>query len=279
MAERRIRMIVLDLDGTMLNDAEEISQEDAAALARAAEAGIEVVPATGRFLTAMPEAVRRLPYLRYAITINGARISDIGGERTLWRAEMSPDLALQIMHFLDTRPVFYDCYIGDWGWMERTSYERAEEFARNARQLRMIRELRTPVDDLKSLVQAKGEGVQKVQLFTLDEELRASLLRELPIRFPGAAISSSVSNNVEINDIRADKGRAMRHLADHLGIGLPSVLAFGDGLNDVVMLRWAGVGVAMGNGYEEAKAAAQFVTASCDECGVAAGIERFCFQR
>ena len=71
----------------------------------------------------------------------------------------------------------------------------------------------------------------------------------------------------------------MKNLAAYLGISLSRTLAFGDGLNDLSMLRTAGVGVAMGNAYAELKDAADFVTLSCDECGVGAGIERFCFGR
>ena len=72
-----IRLITLDLDGTLLNSKKELSPENAAALQWAADQGIEIVPTTGRFYGGMPEIIRNLPYLHYAITINGAQVYDV----------------------------------------------------------------------------------------------------------------------------------------------------------------------------------------------------------
>ena len=82
---------------------------------------------------------------------------------------------------------------------------------------------------------------------------------------------------MEINQGHANKGEALLALAKHLGIEREQTLAFGDGLNDLSMLKEAGVGVAMANACDEAKALADWVTLSCDEDGVARGIEKFCF--
>ncbi len=82
---------------------------------------------------------------------------------------------------------------------------------------------------------------------------------------------------MEINDAEAHKGRALLRLAERLGLRPDQTMAFGDGLNDVTMLRAAGLGVAMGNACPEALAAANTVTADCDHDGVAAGIARFVF--
>ena len=85
-------------------------------------------------------------------------------------------------------------------------------------------------------------------------------------------------DNVEINQAHANKGEALMALAAHLGIPRESVMSFGDGLNDLSMLRAAGTGIAMANACPEAKEAADHITLSCDEDGVAAAIETFCFQ-
>ena len=71
-------------------------------------------------------------------------------------------------------------------------------------------------------------------------------------------------------------GMAMRRLAEHLGIDISQTMAFGDGLNDMTMIRTAGVGVCMENGVDALKAAADHVTVSCDESGVAKAIYHFC---
>ena len=271
-----IKLIALDLDGTLLNSDKQLTQQNAQALACAAARGIEIVPTTGRFFSGMPEVIRSLPYLHYAITINGAAVYDVRCDADIARAEIPLPLAVEIMRYLDTLPVIYDCYMNNWGWMTRAMQLRADAFAPDEHYLRMIRNLRTPVDDLKSYLLETGRDVQKIQLFLTDPALRLTLLRQLGGQFEGLCVSSSVPNNIEINSTDANKGEALRKLAARLGLDISQTMAFGDGLNDLSMLRAAGVGVAMENACPEAKQAADYVTGSCDESGVAAAIERFC---
>lgn len=271
-----IRLIALDLDGTLLNSDKQLTQQNAQALACAAARGIEIVPTTGRFFSGMPEIIRSLPYLHYAITINGAAVYDVRQDTDIARAEIPLPLAVEIMRYLDTLPVIYDCYMNNWGWMTRAMQLRADAFAPDEHYLRMIRNLRTPVDDLKSYLLETGRDVQKIQLFLTDPALRLTLLRQLGGQFEGLCVSSSVPNNIEINSTDANKGEALRKLAAHLGLDISQTMAIGDGLNDLSMLRAAGIGVAMENACPEAKQAADYVTGSCDESGVAAAIRRFC---
>ncbi|MBQ3760312.1 MAG: HAD hydrolase family protein, partial [Synergistaceae bacterium] len=120
-------------------------------------------------------------------------------------------------------------------------------------------------------------GVQKMQIYTLDKALRENLLKSLPHVFPKLLFTSSVPNNIEINDTKANKGGGLKFLAEYLGIPMSETLAFGDGLNDITMIEAAGIGVAMENAVDEVKAAADYVTLDCNNDGVAEGIKRFCF--
>ena len=248
-----IRLIALDLDGTLLNSDKQLTQQNAQALACAAARGIEIVPTTGRFFSGMPEIIRSLPYLHYAITINGAAVYDVRQDADIARAEIPLPLAVEIKRYLDTLPVIYDCYMNNWGWMTRAMQLRADAFAPDEHYLRMIRNLRTPVDDLKSYLLETGRDVQKIQLFLTDPALRLTLLRQLGGQFEGLCVSSSVPNNIEINSTDANKGEALRKLAAHLGLDISQTMAIGDGLNDLSMLRAAGIGVAMENACPEDK--------------------------
>ncbi len=270
-----IRLITLDLDGTLLNSSKALSPRNAAALAAAAARGVEIVPTTGRFFGAMPECIRTLPFLHYAITINGAQVYDIANDRAIARAEMPTALALDIMTALDRLPVIYDCYQENWGYMTASMQETALEFVPDVHYQKMVRELRTPVPELKEFLRQRQLGVQKIQLFTPQVSLRNRLLKELAEQFPATAVSSAVPNNVEINAADANKGSAIRALAAHLGLDMSQTMGFGDGLNDLTMLRDTGIGVAMGNGCPEALAIADVITATCDEDGVAQAIETY----
>ena len=271
---RDIRIIALDLDGTLLNSKKELTPRCAAALHRAAEAGIEIVPTTGRFFGAMPEAVRQLPFLRYAITINGAAVFDVRRGDNIAKAELPPEKAARIMAYLDTCPVIYDCYLENAGFMTRAYWERAEEYAPNAHYLDMIRRLRKPVPELREFVLARGSGVQKVQAFAKEVSVQQELLATLGSRFEGLSVTSSVERNIEINDAHANKGEALLALAAYLGMEAGQTMALGDGLNDISMLRLSGLGVAMANSHPDALAAADETTESCDADGAALAIER-----
>ena len=264
------QLIALDLDGTLLDSGKQLSAKNAAALRKAAACGAQIVPTTGRFFDGMPQAIRELPYLRYAITINGAQVLDVGSGKTLYRAEIPLPRALEILDYLDTLPVIYDCYCGSWGWITRAMQEAAPAFIANEHSLRMVQELRTPVDELKAYLRARGDDVQKIQLFLQDVSQRPAVMAELERRFPGTVASTSLPNNIEINAAAANKGDAVRALAAQLGIPIEQTISFGDGSNDLSMIRACGLGVAMANACPAVLAAADRVTTSCDESGVAA---------
>ncbi len=85
-----IKIIALDLDGTLLNSNKELTSASSAALYRAAESGILIVPTTGRFYGGMPEEIRQLPFIKYAVTVNGAQVADVAADEVIYKAEMSP---------------------------------------------------------------------------------------------------------------------------------------------------------------------------------------------
>lgn len=271
-----IRLIALDLDGTLLNSNKELTPGNRAALEQAARAGIEIVPTTGRFFNAMPEVIRDLPFLHYAITINGAEAADLRTGQVLYRAELPWTQAVELMTLLDHYPVIYDCYQGNEAFMTAAQKDLVDTMVSSPHYRAMIRELRQPVPELKTFLTGRRRDVQKVQFFTAHPEVRAALMEELPRRFDGLCVSSSVSDNVEINQLHANKGEALLALASHLGFGPEQILAFGDGSNDLSMLSMAGIGAAMKNACPQAKAAADWIAPSCDEDGVACGIRKFC---
>ena len=276
-----VRIIALDLDGTLLDSGKNLSAANRHALAAAAEKGIHVVPTTGRFFGGMPESVRALPFVRYAITVNGAQVYDRATDAAIVREELPLATALAIMRYLDGFDVIYDCYQDNWGRMTASMQARAADYAPDAHYLKMIRELRKPYPDLKAHLEEEGRDVQKIMLFARDLSVRARIADGLKARFPELAVSASTFNNLELNSTRAHKGLALKRFAEHLGLGLENCMAFGDGANDLTMVKAAGVGVAMSNACPEVLAAADYVTLSNDEDGVAAAIAHFraCAER
>ena len=270
-----IKLIALDLDGTLLDFDKKLSKENASALECAAKSGIEIVPATGRFYLGMPQIIRELPYVNYVISINGAQVFDVVKKKTVCGSEIPFERAVSVMKSLDELDVIYDCYQDGWGRITQEHYDKAEQYAANIHSLEMIKNLRSPVPELKEYLKEQAHGVQKIQIFFRDMDLRAEILNSLPKEFPDLVVTTSIVNNIEINSRDATKGNALKKLAAYLEIPVFQTMAFGDDTNDITMLQEAGIGVAMGNANEEVKKAANYVTDDCGNSGVAHAIKHF----
>ena len=277
ICHNQIKLILLDLDGTLLTTDKRISAANYAALEQAAAKGIYIVPCTGRFFNGMPEDVRNLPFLHYAITINGAEIYDAKNSRSIHSARISPQRAGEIFCALDSLPVIYDCFQDGWGWMDQEFYDQADLYEMGDVLAVAIRKMRTPLVNFKQVIKDRNRGVQKIQMFYRDQELRRKMLDELKQWFPDIVVTTSLVNNIELNSRDAHKGIALLKLCAHLNIDPSQTMAFGDGLNDLTMLKTAGIGVAMGNAAQQLKDVADFVTDTNDNDGVAKAIGRFCF--
>ena len=274
-----VKIILLDLDGTLLNRDKQISPANRAALERAAAEGVYIVPSTGRFYEGMPAVVRELPFARYVVTVNGAQVYDAAEKTVLHRCEIQPEAAERVFDRLDTLPVIYDCFLDGWGYMDERNYQRIDQFISDPRVNRMVKDLRRPVKDFRAFIRRENRPLQKIQMFFTDMDRRREELERLARDFPDMAVTSSISNNIEINEKHANKGEALAFLCRLLGVDQKDTMAFGDGSNDKSMILAAGVGVAMANADEELKAAADYVTDTNDADGVAKAMDKFVFNK
>lgn len=271
-----IRLIALDLDGTLLNSKKNLSDANRQVLSLCAQKGIAVVPCTGRTVSGIPAEVKAIPGVRYAITTNGAVIEDMEEKKAIDARMLSRELALELLRFVDSYRVMYDPYIDRRGITEPRFFEHLSEYCLSPELQEMVRQTRDLYPNIIEFVETSHKPVEKINLFFPDMEERAKLRAELEKR-DDILVTSSIYNNLEINDPGATKGAALLRLASYLGIKKEQTMAIGDGENDFSMIRKAGIGVAMGNGQEELLAAADYVTCTNDEDGVAAAINRIVF--
>ena len=272
-----VKLIAFDLDGTLFDDRKQLPQENIAALRAAGDAGILLVPATGRILQGLPDQLLQLGLFRYFIFANGASVYDLDTETQLFSACIPPELAVRICEHMDTLPVLYDCYRGEWGYMTQWMYEAAPDFfALEPEILKLVRRLRKPVPELKENIREVDVPLEKLQMYFRPEQMaeRERQLLELPRLFPEIAATSSLKNNIEINSIKAGKGRALLELCAQLGIAPENTVAFGDGLNDADMLEAAGYGAAMENAADAVKQKADAVIENNNDAGVGKEIFR-----
>lgn len=269
-----IRLIALDLDGTLLDSQKRLSSRNRQALLDCLDRGIHIVPATGRTVSGIPEVIRSLPGLRYAITTNGAVVEDIKEGITLSECAIPWELALKILKIVDGYHVMYDPYIERRGITEPRFFEHLPEYGLSRELQDMVRMTRDVHPNIIEHVERVKKPVEKINLFFPDLEERARARRVLE-ELDGIIITSSMPMNLEINAPGATKGGGILRLAEYLGLLREQTMAVGDGENDFSMIQEAGIGVAMRNGRPDLCRVADYITDTNDEDGVASAIRKF----
>lgn len=269
------KLILADLDGTLLDEEKHLTPRSRAALERAAAAGCQVVIATGRFFGGVPDFLKELPFLRYFILMNGAKVYDRETDTVLYRAEIPLETAQAVYHLLEPLDCTIDCYQNDRGIMPRSYLEHLERYIPDPISRMIVAPNRAPVDDFLAAIAAGGDTVQKMQSFFPDLALRPQVMELLSQHFPQLIQSISLPTNLELNAPGATKGDALAALCRHLGLDLLESAAFGDGTNDLTMIQNAGVGVAMANANPQVLQCADLVAPSNREDGVAQILEKW----
>jgi len=276
----KIRLVATDMDGTFLDDDKNIPEENMRALLECSAAGVWVVPATGRAVKGIPDKIKNLPGVKYAITTNGAVVADLK-EGTIVDARRIPiELACRVLTIAKESPddIMYDAYIDGTAYTMDCFYNNLEHYVSTPGMVNLVRNTRKVVDDNIGYVRDQNQDIDKINMYFVDMEARKRM-RETLSAFPELFVTSSIPNNLEINAAGADKGGALLRLAEILGIRREETMALGDGENDLSMLKAAGVGVAMENGEESVKAAADYVTVTNNEAGVAAAIRKLVLEK
>ncbi len=123
-----IRLIALDLDGTLLNSKKELTERNRKALETCIAQGIWIVPCTGRTSMGIPDFVRGIPGVRYAITVNGGMIEDMEESKVLDEHLLKKETALELIDLVKDRHIMYDAYIGGQGISEDKFYNHLEDY-------------------------------------------------------------------------------------------------------------------------------------------------------
>ena len=275
MMKRNIKMIGFDLDGTLLNSNKEISDYTRDVMREAVEQGVIILPATGRPLTGIPKPVMALPGIRYAVTANGARVVDVQEDKVLHEALLPYEKGKELLEIFAKYDTYREVYYEGFGYATADMVEHIEEYMPIKPMIEYMRTTRRRVPDVEAMFHEKKMAVDKLQALFRDTETRDLAMKEVKEKVHGAAVTSALGNNIEANGEDAQKGIALLKLGEILGIKKDEIMAFGDGSNDMDMIRRVGFGVAMENGIDEIKEAADYITVTNDEHGVAKAIEKF----
>lgn len=266
-----IKLIGIDIDGTLLNSKKELTPGTLDALRQAADRGVEIVISTGRFLSEFPELVEALPMMRYTVTCTGAQVLDLKTGETLARHALTASELKRLYEKLKHLDAMFQVFSDQDGRIHnRASDLRQSERFCGPALAQVLRRTHVAEEDLDAFVAGYTGLTNKIHMFFSEHQAKAQALALLSGE--PYALMESADNDLELMAPGVDKGLGLRELAAHLGLDRSQVMAIGDGGNDAAMLRYAGLGVAMGNASPEALAAADQVTATNDEDGAAKAI-------
>lgn len=271
-----------DLDGTFLDSRKHVPARSWEALDAIARASDLFVPCSGRPLAGIPHEILAHPAVRFAVSANGACVSELdpahpgaASARTLHTALLTRAHALACWELARDRDVTFDVFADGTCYLRRDLYERIDEFAGDPYMAQSMRDTRTPVDEDAPATIARVHQLERVSMYWHDPRDRAELTEALSA-MEGIDLTRSYPMNIEVMEAGASKGAALAWLCGHLGIAVENAVAFGDNLNDLSMILAAGTGVAVANAEAEVRSSADAVCASNDEAGVGAFIlERY----
>ncbi len=268
---KSISLIAMDMDMTLLNSKKEITAKSLKTLRRAADAGIHIVPASGRNLQGIDEKL--LQIADYAILINGSMIVSLHPYKVLMLNTFSPEEGLSVYQFLrDRYPEAISVFIDGGSYMEEDQKQQLSRFV-NAEMAAFYKKNRISVADIKAKILQAKYGINKVGLVLNEETQKDFRIHEDVSSLPPCVMVNS-GGAYDISPKNTGKEPALRKLSELLHIPMEQVMAFGDAENDIDMIRTAGVGIAMANATEAVKKTADAVTLSNDQDGVAAAVER-----
>lgn len=274
-----IKLVALDLDGTLFDNSSRISKRNLTAIRSITDKGIHVVISTGRPFEGIPFDQIKGTGINYAITANGSGIYEISTEKCLYENAMDEELVTPILNFLLTRDIHMDAFIGGKGYTPIQCVETAQKLTVPSSIKNYIITTRTRLDNILQFIHENQLKVQKMTLNFYPAADGTLIDRETVRKFlvsnPSITTVCGGYNNLEFTRADANKGVGLRKLAEILGVNPDATMAIGDTENDLAIIEAAGIGVAMGNATDAVKARADYVTTTNTKDGVAAAIEHF----
>lgn len=265
------KMIVTDIDDTLLNSQRQLTEKTKQALHEASAKGIKIVLASGRPESGMKKLAQQLNLAEnngYLLAYNGGLVVDCSNNKVIYSQYLSPERLAKLHDIALANGADILSYKDD-----KIITNRANEYADIESEL-----IDAPVEvaDFKATM-----TVPAVKVLMLAEPTKAAILeKELAQQFKQQyTILRSKPFFIEVTDLNITKGQTLATLAQQWGIERHEIIAFGDGNNDISMIEFAGLGVAMSNATEELKAVSDVVTLSNDEDGLAHALNKFVFNK
>ncbi|HIZ76396.1 MAG TPA: Cof-type HAD-IIB family hydrolase [Firmicutes bacterium] len=265
-----LKLIALDLDDTTLRSDGTLSPKTKAALITAINQGIEVVVASGRSFSSLPQSIKDIEGIRYAITSNGAAIYHLEDGERIHSITLKAQSVEEILSALQGEDICFEAFVNGVPHSdERFVVDPARYGCTRESSIRYIQSTRISEKNMKEFIHLHIEKLDSIDIRCVDLNEKLRIERLLYERIPDVYITSSLSNILEIVAPSAGKGAGLRFLSKKLNLSSDSIAAFGNADNDIDMLEYAKLGVAVKNATENCLGSANYITDDNDHDGVA----------
>lgn len=273
MTDKKIRIIALDLDGTLTNEKKEIPSSAKEALMRMQEKGVRLCLASGRppyGMVPLAEELQMAKHNGILLCYNGGHVEDCSTGETLTEIRLDEALLPELKEWQEKSGMTLMTYYKDKIYTENPDSPYVQQSSRNNKM---------EVVKVSDFVNDTPRPINKC-LLVGSPEIAPLWEQRLAEAMEGRMdICRSTPYFIELLPLGIDKGSSLEKLMKTLGMSVEEMMAFGDSFNDITMIKAAGIGIAMGNGEEALKAVADYVTGTNDGDGIAQAIEHFkdCF--
>lgn len=269
------KLIAIDLDMTLLDRNKNISSRNKKAIELAKQKGVNIVLCSGRILKGVMYFAKILGLCdQVVVACNGAIVRDLKKDKDVYYVGLENQKSLAIARICKENDIYYHYYFQDTMIARKLDYSSKFYYEKN-KELPEEERINIIIDDSENTLKACGNLITKFVIIDKDVEKVDRVRKIIEREIPGVETTKSDINILEVMKEGVNKKRALEFVCSYLGIAPEEVMAIGDNENDLQMIEFAGLGVAMENAIEELKEIADYVTKSHEDDGVARAIEKF----
>ena len=273
----KIRAVLMDMDGTLLGRSQvAVSARNMAVLQQAIEKGIHVIPCTGRVYNMLPPQLLTQRGLRYFVTSHGARAYDRDTNTSVYENLIPPEESAQILALLEGKYLYNEIAANGTIYMEKAVADNPNMSVVPEHHIWYVRDnCFTAVEKPSEYFRTKGIAVEKMNIYGIPQGMRQEIYDAVTATGFIKHTRGGASANLEFSSRTLNKLDATGVILDRLGVSYEETMAIGDSSSDLEIIKTCGIGVAMGNAPEDIKAAADAVTDTNTEDGLAKAFEKF----
>lgn len=278
----KYKMVCIDMDGTLIGKKRHISQKNKDVIKKAHELGVEIVVTTGRIYNNAAYFSHILGVKSPVIAANGAIVRDKDTDKIIYEGTIPSEKCLEIAEVLNRYKVSFQFYTSDTIYCSNLISKIASELFMTKQigyEMLKIRYVMVKnIEQWKEILEKNEGKIDKCITLGLKPG-KVKEIRKVLSEMKDISIYGSGKRSIEINYKEVSKGNAVKSLAEYYGISADEIICIGDNENDISMIKYAGLGIAMENAIDEVKSVADYVTHSNKEDGVAQAIQKFIINK